>query len=329
MGGTTINYIQNPSGNIWLISAGVILAVLANISSSVSNYFLAESKGKPPLNPQDRGEQESDQEALESAPINPKKDANNPETLSLRYSSIQTGESASDSKLGEEDHRDADEEDGLDSVLHKSRSKEDQSVADRMKIGFLVQCSAFLADRVIAHEKRRRMIGVLLSMGAGLAFSVWPSVLNKGRQIQEDNESDGFTGIYVTNYVCFFLMMVFGLLTVVLFSFLSFIGFPSLTCSHANWRAYLDVRIAPWHGLAVGGGAVWALGTWANLLASETIGFTISYFLGQASVLITALLGIFVWKEYNGSPRSSRLFLLIFFLLYILAVVCISLAAIF
>ena len=43
-----------------------------------------------------------------------------------------------------------------------------------------------------------------------------------------------------------------------------------------------------------------------NILASEKAGFAISYGLGQGATMVAAIWGVFIWKEFEGSPKSSQ-----------------------
>ncbi len=50
----------------------------------------------------------------------------------------------------------------------------------------------------------------------------------------------------------------------------------------------------------------------------------IAYAIGQAAPMVAAAWGVFVWNEFRGAPRSSRLYLGGMFVLYFLAIVVIS-----
>ena len=59
------------------------------------------------------------------------------------------------------------------------------------------------------------------------------------------------------------------------------------------------------HLVGVLGGAIWATGTLLAFVAAGTAGAAISYSLGQGATLVSALWGIFVWKEFKGAPKVS------------------------
>ncbi len=81
---------------------------------------------------------------------------------------------------------------------------------------------------------------------------------------------------------------------------------------------------ASYHALGLLGGAVWGVGTIFNFVAASLVGVAISYAIGQASPMIAALWGVFVWREFRGSNRRARLYLAGMFTAYVLALVLIA-----
>jgi glucose uptake protein len=82
-----------------------------------------------------------------------------------------------------------------------------------------------------------------------------------------------------------------------------------------------------WHLLGLLGGVVWTIGTASNLIAGNSVGFAVSYAIGQSAPLVASLWGIFVWREFAGaSPATSRA-LAAMFLFYIAAIGVLSRAA--
>ena len=86
---------------------------------------------------------------------------------------------------------------------------------------------------------------------------------------------------------------------------------------------YVSARAVD-HGLGILGGAVWGIGTVFNFVAASLVGVAIAYAIGQAAPMVAAAWGVFVWNEFRGAPRSSRLYLGGMFVLYFLAIVVIS-----
>jgi glucose uptake protein len=84
------------------------------------------------------------------------------------------------------------------------------------------------------------------------------------------------------------------------------------------------------HAWGVAGGVVWALGTIANFVASYVpmIGPATSFAMGEGNTMISALWGVFVWKEFKGANPRVKLLLALMFLFFLLGLTSIALAPI-
>jgi glucose uptake protein len=67
------------------------------------------------------------------------------------------------------------------------------------------------------------------------------------------------------------------------------------------------------HIVGVLGGAIWCTGFAFSIIASEKAGPAISYGLGQGAVLVAAIWGVFIWKEFKGAPKGTSGMLYIMF----------------
>lgn len=81
---------------------------------------------------------------------------------------------------------------------------------------------------------------------------------------------------------------------------------------------------ASYHLLGLLGGAVWGVGTVFNFVAASLVGVAISYAIGQASPMIAALWGVFVWHEFRGSNARAKVYLAGMFAAYVAALVLIA-----
>jgi drug/metabolite transporter (DMT)-like permease len=197
-------------------------------------------------------------------------------------------------------------------------------------------------DTDAVHAKKLGTLkGTLACIMAGIFFSIWPTFMQYAMEPTNPSMPP------LSNYVAFFVITVFGVVSVVFVSSMFFL-FPyrGVWAALSSWASYY--RLSPpinlaadllptndsvytgwfwgWHLLALLGGIIWCVGTLANILASSTIGFAISYFLGQASVIIAVLIGLVIWREFDGSSMLAKIYLGGFFLAYIGAVVAISLS---
>ncbi len=79
-----------------------------------------------------------------------------------------------------------------------------------------------------------------------------------------------------------------------------------------------------YHVLGLLGGAIWGVGTVFNFVAASLVGVAISYAIGQASPMIAALWGVFVWHEFRGSSGRARAYLVAMFVSYVVALILIA-----
>lgn len=81
---------------------------------------------------------------------------------------------------------------------------------------------------------------------------------------------------------------------------------------------------ASYHVLGLLGGAIWGIGTVFNFVAASLVGVAISYAIGQASPMIAALWGVFVWHEFRGANSRAKAYLVGMFVCYMLALFLIA-----
>ena len=79
-------------------------------------------------------------------------------------------------------------------------------------------------------------------------------------------------------------------------------------------RDYFRGRVSL-HAWGVLGGVIWGIGTIANFVASYVpmIGPATSFSLGEGNTMISAIWGIFVWKEFHGAGNRVKVLLAIMF----------------
>ena len=83
-----------------------------------------------------------------------------------------------------------------------------------------------------------------------------------------------------------------------------------------------------WHFAGALGGAIWCLGGVSNFVASgaHLVGPAVSYTIGQGATMVSALWGVFVWREFAGAPRSAKILLLFMFIFFLLGLGAVALA---
>ncbi len=74
------------------------------------------------------------------------------------------------------------------------------------------------------------------------------------------------------------------------------------------------------HALGLLGGCIWGLGTIFNLVAASFTGVAISYAIGQSAPMVAALWGIVAWREFDNSAPRAKIYLILMFVAYGLAI---------
>lgn len=67
------------------------------------------------------------------------------------------------------------------------------------------------------------------------------------------------------------------------------------------------------HSVGILGGVIWCIGMAFSIIASDKAGPAISYGLGQGAVLVAAIWGVFIWKEFKAAPKGTNGMLYIMF----------------
>lgn len=83
-----------------------------------------------------------------------------------------------------------------------------------------------------------------------------------------------------------------------------------------------------WHFWGLVGGLVWCTGAVASFVASRStmVGPAIAYALGQGATMVSAVWGVFVWKEFAGAPASAKRLLPWMFLCFVCGLIAVALA---
>jgi len=76
------------------------------------------------------------------------------------------------------------------------------------------------------------------------------------------------------------------------------------------------------------GGTVWGVGTISNFVASyaRMVGPATSYSLGQGATMVSAIWGVFVWKEFAGADPGTKRLLAFMFAFFVVGLAGVALA---
>ena len=76
------------------------------------------------------------------------------------------------------------------------------------------------------------------------------------------------------------------------------------------------------HSVGILGGTIWNIGMAFSLIAASAAGAALSYALGQGATLVSAVWGVFIWKEFKGAPPTVNKLLAAMFVLFIIGLAC-------
>jgi glucose uptake protein len=185
--------------------------------------------------------------------------------------------------------------------------------------GVALVCVAIVLDalayRAISADAGTSTKGIILSLLGGLGMGLFYPFVAKG--ISGERHLGPYTvgivfalGILASNIPGNYLIMRRPVL-----------GSP---VSFADYFAGAN-RLHFWGVL---GGAVWAVGTISNFVASYAamVGPATSYALGQGATMVGAIWGVFVWKEFAGAPLATKQMLALMFGVFVIGLVCVALA---
>jgi glucose uptake protein len=140
--------------------------------------------------------------------------------------------------------------------------------------------------------------GILLSLFSGLLLSAFPPVLASSRA--------GDIGLGVYAAIVFFALGI--LLSSLLYS-LYFMNLP-VQGDALSLKEYVRGTIGQ-HGWGLVGGAIWCVGTVANLAAASApkgvgIGSALCNILGQSAAVLAVTWGLLGWKEFAGASSGVK-----------------------
>jgi glucose uptake protein len=187
--------------------------------------------------------------------------------------------------------------------------------------GILLVCVAIVLDalayRKISADRKVTTKGIVLSLlcGVGMGF-FYPFV---AKAITGDNH----LGPYTVSFVFALGVLVCTLPLNYLFMRKPVSGPPVAMGDYFRGRRTL-------HLWGILGGVIWGVGTISNFVASyaQMVGPATAYALGQGATMVSAIWGVFVWREFANAPAEARRFVALMFLFFILGLSCVAVAPI-
>jgi glucose uptake protein len=97
-----------------------------------------------------------------------------------------------------------------------------------------------------------------------------------------------------------------------------------------SMRGYFQAR-SSWHLWGVVGGMIWCTGGVLNFVASHAaiIGPAVSYAIGQGATMVSAVWGVFIWKEFAQAPASAKKLIPLMFVFFLVGLGAVAIAPVF
>jgi glucose uptake protein len=157
--------------------------------------------------------------------------------------------------------------------------------------------------------------GIFISLLCGVLMGVFYPFLTKA--MQGDGAFNAYTVVpyFAVGVALCALPMNYAMMRK------PFTGTPVAFSDYASARP-------SWHLWGILGGAIWCAGLSANLISSraQMVGPAVSYAIGQGATMVSAAWGVFIWREFQNSPKRTNVLIALMFLLFILGLGLIALA---
>jgi len=159
-------------------------------------------------------------------------------------------------------------------------------------------------SRATAERKQGSRKGLIACLLAGVLISTVGPVVGKALSARPQLGPYGITFLFTG--------AAFASTFPILYVFMHHPLEGSPTCAAGYWKG-----TGAQHAAGFSAGAVWTLGTALTWTAANQVGIALAMAIGQANPLVAAVWGVFVWGEFKGAPRRSKLLLVLMFALYV------------
>lgn len=174
--------------------------------------------------------------------------------------------------------------------------------------------NAIAYNKMAKHTKKVSSKGLILSLVAGLLMSFFYRFIAASMDLENFvNPAVGKMTPYTAMFVFACGIFVSNIIFNTLVMKRPFEGTP------VSYKEYLKGGFSI-HLVGILGGVIWGLGNAFNLIAAGKAGAAISYGLGQGATLVSALWGVFIWKEFKNAPAGTNKYLCWMFLLFLIGI---------
>ena len=174
-------------------------------------------------------------------------------------------------------------------------------------IGIVVNAIAY--KRLTVNTQKVSTKGLGISMLAGILMAQFYGFVVDGMTLNFTSPEAG----KLTPYSAIFLFSCGIFLSNIVFN--SILMRMPVQGHPVNYGDYLKGDSKS-HLTGILGGIIWCIGMSFSIIASDKAGPAISYGLGQGAVLVAAVWGVFIWKEFKAAPPGTNSLLYIMFICF-------------
>ena len=174
-----------------------------------------------------------------------------------------------------------------------------------------------LAYRKICHDLRVSTKGIGLSLLCGVAMGLFYPFVAKA--LKGENHLGPYTVAVV---------FAIGVLVCTIPLNYLFMRHPVMGPPIAIGEYFKGTDL--FHLWGILGGMIWGVGTISNFVASyvQMVGPATAYALGQGATMVSAIWGVFLWREFAEAPVEARRLLALMFLFFIAGLGAVAMAPI-
>jgi glucose uptake protein len=186
--------------------------------------------------------------------------------------------------------------------------------------GVALVCVAIILDalayRKLSGDVNVTTKGIVLSLLCGVGMGLFYPFIAKALK------GEGHLGPYTVMFI--FALGIMGSNLVLNYAIMRR---PLTGAPPVSLKDYFAAR-GGLHVWGVLGGLIWGVGSVSNFVASsaQMVGPATSYALGQGATMVSALWGVFVWKEFRGAGPAAMRLLALMFLFFIMGLAGVALA---
>ena len=168
-------------------------------------------------------------------------------------------------------------------------------------------------DNARGEKSKSSAKGIIMSIAAGLLMGFFYKYV-----AQAMGSFDAATGVLEAGKLSPYTAVVFFSLGLLLSNFIfNGLMIPNVGSS-VDFGDYFKKGNLRLHSVGILGGMIWSCGMNFNIIAAPAADPALAYGLGQGATLVSALWGVFIWKEFKGAPAGTNKILGLMFLCFVL-----------